>query len=82
MAGRLGLGPLAALFRLQDSGGAGQESLGGSLDFFWRKLGDGVKDFEGFSKGHNESVARRGLPEALMRKLQIDDSKSAHQTSS
>lgn len=37
-----GLGALAALFRLQDSGGAGQESLGGSLDF-WRKLGDGLR---------------------------------------
>lgn len=38
-----GLGALAALFRLQDIGGAGQEGLGGSLDDFWRKLGDGLR---------------------------------------
>ena len=38
-----GLGALAALFRLQDTGGAGQEGLGGSLEDFWRKLGDGLR---------------------------------------
>ena len=38
-----GLGALAALFRLQDTGGAGQEGLGGSLEDFWRKLRDGLR---------------------------------------
>ena len=38
-----GLGALAALFRLQDTGRAGQEGLGGSLEDFWRKLGDGLR---------------------------------------
>ena len=38
-----GLGALAALFRLQDIGGAGKEGLGGPLDDFCRKLGDGLR---------------------------------------